>query len=104
MTDRAFTRNQVHFVGGLAGGAAGGWAGAKAGAIAGGFIGAIFGPAGVPIGVAVGATVGAVSGGAIVSTMGSRLSLQGIHSVFQFQDRKREAEYLRFLKQHYGVP
>jgi len=104
MTDRQFTRHQFHYMGGLAVGVAGGWGGAKAGAVAGGFIGAVFGPAGIPIGVAVGATVGAVSGGIVASTVGSRISLHGVHSVFEFQDRKREAEYLRFLQQHYQGP
>jgi hypothetical protein len=104
MTDRQFTRHQAHFMGGLAAGAAAGWAGAKAGALAGGAIGALFGPAGVPVGAAVGAAVGALSGGVLGGTAGSRLGTMGVRSVFEFQDRRKEAEYLRFLQQHYGVP
>ncbi len=104
MTDRQFTRHQAHFVGGVAAGAAVGWAGAKAGALAGGAIGALFGPAGIPLGVGIGAAVGALGGGVLGGTAGSRVSTMGLRSVFEFHDRQREAEYLQFVRQHYGVP
>jgi hypothetical protein len=103
MTDRQFARHQAHFLGGVGLGVAGGWAGAKAGAVSGGLVGAFFGPAGIPVGATVGATVGLIGGGVAGGLVGSGLSRHGVNRWFEFKDQQQEAEYIRFLRSHYGL-
>jgi hypothetical protein len=102
-TDRQFYTGQAHFWGGLAGGLAGGWAGFKAGALTGAAIGTLFGPEGTPVGAGIGGFVGAIGGCFGGGYIGARGVGSAVGTYFEFKDREQEAEYVRFLRQHYGL-
>ncbi len=103
-TNRQFYANQAQFWAGLAGGVTFGWAGAESGAFAGAAIGSCFGLEGIPIGAGVGFVVGGLGGGAAGGYLASQAAGFAASAYFEFKDHDQEAEFVRFVCLHYGVP
>jgi hypothetical protein len=103
-TDRRFYTGQAQILGGLAGGVVFGWVGAKSGSLVGGTIGAFFGPEGIPIGAGIGFVVGGITVGAAGGYVSSWAAASATNTYFEFKDQQQEAEFVRFVCSHYGVP
>ena len=97
LTDRQFTQVLLPLGGGLLGGAGGAWGGAALGSWV-GFL------CGGPVGAGIGGTIGAIVGGFGGGYAGSSLAGYGISAYHEIKDQDMEAERVKAIYAHYGLP
>lgn len=97
LTDRQFTQILSPMGGGVLGGLGGGWGGAALGSWVGFMCGG-------PFGAGIGGTIGAILGGFGGGYAGSSLVAYGVNTYYAIKDQSMEAERVKAIYAHYGLP